>query len=90
MLRFVARALIARQHGLCRTGSEAATVYRAKVDAVAAQRVDRTENVSGPDLKPRMLVETAIGTKRTNWADAMTSAVGGRAAFAFQGREGSF
>jgi hypothetical protein len=58
--------------------------------AVAAQRVDRSENVSGPDLKPRMLVETAIGTKRTNWADAMTSAVGGRAAFAFQGREGSF
>ena len=32
MLHFVARVLIARQHDLCRTGSEAATVYRAKVD----------------------------------------------------------
>lgn len=32
MLRFVARALIARQRDLCRTGGEAATVYRAKVD----------------------------------------------------------
>jgi hypothetical protein len=44
MLRIVARVLIARQHDLCRTGIEAATiptpVYRAKVDygrrAVAA------------------------------------------------------
>jgi hypothetical protein len=63
MLRFAARALIARQHDFCRTGSEAATVERRQI-AVAAQRVGRTENVSGLDLKPRMLVETAIGPGR--------------------------
>jgi hypothetical protein len=49
MPRFVARFLIARQHDLCRTGVEAASIgaRNRAIVTVAAQRVGQTENVIG-------------------------------------------
>jgi hypothetical protein len=49
MLRFVARVLIARQHDLCRTGVEAATIRSPQSSDSNSRRaaVGRTENVIG-------------------------------------------